>query len=818
MTSYSGSVGWYQLALAIIDAAPYISSGNVTLRIYHVSSGSPSHRTWIDYIALENSVQGGQGPRGATGATGAQGIQGLTTTTTSTFFFSNTTESSSTNTGAVVLAGGMGIAKNLNVGGALNSRGTFNTYGPAVFGDTVTFTGTATYVLTTNTVYTDSLIELHKANPAPWTVNDNTDIGILGHYYDDVAATAKDFFLGFAVDEKYLEFLVNGYETTPGHFDGEFGDLKLNKILLTSTETSTSSVTGALVVPGGVGVSGNVNLQSSGKLTVGIELQPFVLPDTPINTVGNVNSYLQINNQNINSGTYASSDFILTANDGSDTNYYVDLGIANSGFSYPDFNISAPHDGYLYVQGGNLNIATGSPNKTIEFWVGGTATTSTGLTLPGTTVGKHVLSVIETAVKVLQTTAATSTASGALQVAGGVGIGGSLYVASTSYINGSQVITTATIGQYSSQFSILAGTDTVVTITTSTGAITIWNNSTLESVTGRGATTNNAISITSTVSSVSTLSGALIVTGGVGIGNNLYVGGNIYAGGVVTATTFVGNLTGTATLALNANTATLALNANTATLALNANTATLALTANTATLALNANTATFARTATSSTNIIGGAAGAVPYQSATGTTTFLSIGTNGYILTSNGTAPTWSAIGGLSAGNATTATNLAGGLGGSMPYQTSAGATTMLGIATTSGYVLASTGSVPQWASLSSLGAGSATTATNIAGGTAGQLVYQVSPGTTGFAGPGTTGTVLVSNGTGAPTYQNTLALAGTTAATNTTTGALQVAGGVGVGGSVYVGNRVGFVNAGNASVVYQFYNAATNSLDTVFG
>jgi hypothetical protein len=58
----------------------------------------------------------------------------------------------------------------------------------------------------------------------------------------------------------------------------------------------------------------------------------------------------------------------------------------------------------------------------------------------------------------------------------------------------------------------------------------------------------------------------------------------------------------------------------------------------------------------------------------------------------------------------------------------------------------------------------------------------------------------------------------GTPSAISTTTGALQIVnGGVGVGGSVYVQNRVGFVNASNVSAVYQVYNAATNSLDTVF-
>ena len=118
LTTYSGSTNWFQFILGVIDSAPYLSSGKVVARIYHVSAGATAHRTWIDYAALENSVQGGQGPRGATGATGAQGIQGLTTTTTSTFIFSNTTNSTSTNSGAVVAYGGVGIGKDLYIGGS----------------------------------------------------------------------------------------------------------------------------------------------------------------------------------------------------------------------------------------------------------------------------------------------------------------------------------------------------------------------------------------------------------------------------------------------------------------------------------------------------------------------------------------------------------------------------------------------------------------------------------------------------------------------------------------------------------------------------
>ena len=49
-----------------------------------------------------------------------------------------------------------------------------------------------------------------------------------------------------------------------------------------------------------------------------------------------------------------------------------------------------------------------------------------------------------------------------------------------------------------------------------------------------------------------------------------------------------------------------------------------------------------ASTATTSTNVAGGAAGSLVYQSGASTTTTLGIGTSGYVLTSSGSAPQWS--------------------------------------------------------------------------------------------------------------------------------------------------------------------------------
>ncbi|MDB9983384.1 hypothetical protein OAD54_01410 [Candidatus Pelagibacter sp.] len=57
---------------------------------------------------------------------------------------------------------------------------------------------------------------------------------------------------------------------------------------------------------------------------------------------------------------------------------------------------------------------------------------------------------------------------------------------------------------------------------------------TLATVTGRGSSTANAISITNSTTSTSTATGALKVTGGVGIQENLNVGGNAIITGNLT--------------------------------------------------------------------------------------------------------------------------------------------------------------------------------------------------------------------------------------------------------------------------------------------
>jgi hypothetical protein len=100
----------------------------------------------------------------------------------------------------------------------------------------------------------------------------------------------------------------------------------------------------------------------------------------------------------------------------------------------------------------------------------------------------------------------------------------------------------------------------------------------------------------------------------------------------------------------------------------------------TATTATSATTAGSATTATTSTNIAGGLAGSLPYQSAASTTALLGIGTNGQILTISSGLPAWT--------NASSAavTSFSAGTTGFTPSSATGGAVTLAGtLATTNG-------------------------------------------------------------------------------------------------------------------------------------
>ena len=156
-------------------------------------------------------------------------------------------------------------------------------------------------------------------------------------------------------------------------------------------------------------------------------------------------------------------------------------------------------------------------------------------------------------------------------------------------------------------------------------------------------------------------------------------------------------------------------------------------------------------------NLSGGSIGSLPYQDGVSSTVFLPIGSSGYVLTSDGSSPVWSPAIPFSG----TATNIAGGSLGSIPYQSAVSTTQMLGVGA-SGFALTSNGSVPVWTS-------SVNSATNISSGASGSIPYQTASSTTSFIGIGSANSVLLSNGT-SPYWSSSVPIA--TSAQNISGGA----------------------------------------------
>lgn len=165
-----------------------------------------------------------------------------------------------------------------------------------------------------------------------------------------------------------------------------------SNVIVNANGNVAFSVTGTsnVFVVTKTGANLNGNLRTTGNTTTGISaLQAgatsTILPNTIASFAANVNSYTQVTLQNKNTGADATADYIVTADNGSDTVNYIDLGIINSGYdpltpTNSLGNIVAAGDGYLYAQGnssnpiqsgGSLAIGTTVPGKSVKVFAGG---------------------------------------------------------------------------------------------------------------------------------------------------------------------------------------------------------------------------------------------------------------------------------------------------------------------------------------------------------------------------------------------------------------------------------------------------------------
>ena len=162
--------------------------------------------------------------------------------------------------------------------------------------------------------------------------------------------------------------------------------------ILNTPEGSTTQVENMRVEPNGNVTIYNGNIISQGAYISGYDglgtdaiyagFSGFtVLGSNVIAQFGaNVNSYAQINFQNINSGTAATTEIVVTADNGNDTSYFGDFGIAGSTYvpSPNDLGTAVyPNDTYVYSQGsgagasGNLVLGSNEANGVVRIIANG---------------------------------------------------------------------------------------------------------------------------------------------------------------------------------------------------------------------------------------------------------------------------------------------------------------------------------------------------------------------------------------------------------------------------------------------------------------
>ena len=131
--------------------------------------------------------------------------------------------------------------------------------------------------------------------------------------------------------------------------------------------TDTTLATSSIYQSGSTSIIINQDANTTANPEALYVWQPSTSSFNVISGKGNLNNYLQLNIQNTNQGTIASSDVVATANNGNESTNYIDMGINGENFTG---DIGGPNAGYLYSTGQHLHIGNAS-NYPVQIFAGG---------------------------------------------------------------------------------------------------------------------------------------------------------------------------------------------------------------------------------------------------------------------------------------------------------------------------------------------------------------------------------------------------------------------------------------------------------------
>ena len=725
------------------------------------------------------------------------------TTATSKVYLIDATTATTGGDGTLQVAGGVFLGNNLVIAGIDSSTssavsnalyvaggagidGSLVVAGSALFHGDVIINGSTTNVYSTNTVYTDNLIELHTSPTSAWNLDDGKDIGFRFHYY---SGSDKNAALVLSGDSKYLEWYSEGAESNTGTFvGGTYGTFKTGNVLVVNDSNAIDAQSGSLQVSGGVGIQ--KDLYVGGGITATTFAGTFIGSVQGIVTTAT------------NIGDGVAGDLLYQAAPGETS--FINIGSAGSVLLSDGSNpywgpisqsaLQYSNTATNIKDGANMEIPyqTGAGKTEFEYNFRYDYSANTLRTVNAVFTG---------------TDNSSNATSGALQVTGGVGIGNGLYVGGNVILNGDVDVRGGDISTDQTTFNLINSNATVVNFANSATSITIG------APTG-SSTIRNQTNITNTASSVSTLTGALTVAGGAGIRGNVYIGGQTFVSGNLIPTN------GTISLGTQANPfADVFLGPHSLyvdTIAFSATGTTLNVISTAGATTIQAGSGIF----TSSTNATSTATGALTVAGGAGIGQDLYVGGNEVLsgdLTVNG---------GDIATNQTTF-NLLNSTATTVNF---AGAGTTINIGATTGYT-----------SIRSNNAASSTVtgALRVAGGAGiggdlyvggneiltGNLavnggditttnltsnLVNANATTVNIAGAGTA--VTIGAASGFTLIRNQTTITSTVIASSTNTGALQVRGGAGIAGSLYVGGN-GFINGSAIITQATFGNYGVTTL-----
>lgn len=269
-----------------------------------------------------------------------------------------------------------------------------NLYSPNFYGNAVTYTNATGYVTSSNLFKYDPTTEVLTVGNVSTTGNITTGIltaNILVGEGGNIANITGANVTG--------EVAVANTVSNPSQPNitalGTIVSLTANALTVNGTMTANGNAqfnadvyfAGNVTIPGNVTqISGNSGqffgnaVTGFGALYAGLPAGYTLLNQEVMQYATSFDGYTQVSMQNINSGSQATGDFVITADNGNDTTNHIDLGMAGSGYNGLLANNSLgtslyANDGYLYtrgnVNGGNLILGSNQANGVVRIIANG---------------------------------------------------------------------------------------------------------------------------------------------------------------------------------------------------------------------------------------------------------------------------------------------------------------------------------------------------------------------------------------------------------------------------------------------------------------